>query len=68
MKTKTKKKKKLTVNASELSNIRMVAGNENKYSKVIVGSELKEWVAIGWITLRKATPADADTYPRVIYS
>lgn len=54
-----------TIEASKLSIIRMTAGNENTISKVIDNSELKEWVGIGWITLRPATVADKKKYPTV---
>jgi hypothetical protein len=32
----------------------------------IVGNELKEFVGIGWITIRVATEDDLKQYPRVI--
>jgi hypothetical protein len=44
-----------TVKRSELSNMKMVAGNENKYDAVIVDGVVKEWVGFGWI--------DTDTKP-----
>lgn len=47
----------------ELSNLRMVAGNERKYDKVIDDGELKEWVGFGWITLREAVEEDYEKYP-----
>jgi hypothetical protein len=47
---------------SEATNVAMVAGNERKFTKVIDGEDLKEWVGIGWIILRKATPADKKRY------
>jgi hypothetical protein len=53
------------VKASELSKLRMVAGNEKKYSAVIDNGILKEWVAIGWIDLRKATEKDYQKFPVV---
>jgi len=53
------------VKASELSKFRMVAGNEKKYSAVIDNGVLKEWVAIGWIDLRKATQEDYEKFPVV---
>ena len=43
---------------AKLTNLRMTAGNEKKYRLVIDGEDVKEWVGIGWITLRKATAAD----------
>ena len=56
-----------TVKASELSNLRMTAGNENKYDMVIQNDQLKEWVGIGWITIRLATDDDRKEYPTVVY-
>jgi len=47
-----------TVKRNELSNIRMVAGNEKKYSMVILNDHLKEWVGIGWVVIRLATDED----------
>lgn len=38
------------VRRSDLTNIKMVAGNEKKYSKVIDDGQIIEWVGIGWIT------------------
>lgn len=48
----------LKVKRSELTNLRMVAGNERKYDKVIIDGRVKEWVGIGWIDL--GMPSDAD--------
>lgn len=53
-----------TVKRSELSNIRMVAGNEKKYQKIILDGVVKEWVAIGWIEIDDYP--DTDKYPTVI--
>lgn len=46
------------IKASECSNLRMVAGNEKRFSKVIQGNDVMEWVGIGWIRIRTATAAD----------
>ncbi len=54
-----------TVKASELSNLRMAAGNEKKYSAVIDDGILKEWVAIGWIDIRPAEESDYEKFPVV---
>jgi len=54
-----------TVKRNELSNIRMVAGNEKKYSMVILNDHLKEWVGIGWVVIRLATDEDRKNYPTV---
>jgi len=50
----------------EVSTLRMVAGNEDQISKVIDGVLLKEWVGIGWVTLRNATDQDKKNYPTLI--
>ena len=54
-----------TIKASELSTIRMVAGNEKRVKKVIDNGILIEWVAIGWVDVRKATLADYKKFPTV---
>ena len=54
-----------TVRRSEISNIRMAAGNEKKYSMVILNGGLKEWVGIGWIPIRSATDDDRKKWPTV---
>ena len=56
-----------TVKASELSNLRMTAGNEEKYDMVIQNDQLKEWVGIGWVVIRLATDEDRLNYPTVVY-
>lgn len=55
-----------TVKRSELGRLRMTAGNERKYNKVIVSGYVREWVGIGWIDLDKATEEDRQKYPTVI--
>jgi hypothetical protein len=52
-----------TIKRSELTNLRMVAGNERKYDNVIIDGVLKNWVGIGWVEIRTATPADKRKYP-----
>lgn len=55
-----------TVHVSELSRLKMVAGNETRYRCVIDGDALIEWVGFGWIMIRPATPEDRRSYPRVV--
>lgn len=55
-----------TVKRRELSNLRMVAGNEKKYEIVIDGDAVKEWVGFGWIVLRAPTGRDLQRYPKVV--
>ncbi len=54
-----------TVKRSELSILKMAAGNEKKYSIVIIDGVKKEWVGIGWIDIGKPTAKDRITYPVV---
>jgi hypothetical protein len=53
------------VKRSELTTLRMVAGNEKKYDTIIVDGEVKTWVGIGWITEREATEEDYELLPFV---
>lgn len=55
-----------TVKLSELSNLRMVAGNEKKYDTVVIAGVVKQWVGIGWVGEDKATEADCKKYPVAI--
>lgn len=55
-----------TVSFSEIGRLQMVAGGEKKIKRVILQGELKEWVAIGWITLRTATQDDRKCYRTVV--
>lgn len=55
----------MKVKASELSKLRMTAGNENRYSKVIQDGRLLQWVGIGWVDLGTATKEDYSNYPEV---
>lgn len=54
-----------TVPATELSSLKMTTGNEKRFTIVIDGDDVKEWVGIGWITLHKVTAADRRKYPIV---
>lgn len=44
----------------------MAAGNEKRFTRVIDENILKEWVAIGWVDVRKATKEDKKKYPKVV--
>ena len=57
-----------TIEASQLSICRMVAGNEKKYKMVIDNKILKEWVGIGWVDVREATSEDYKKFPIVTRS
>lgn len=48
---------------SELTNMKMVAGNEKKYDTVVIGGIVKQWVGIGWVGEDEATDEDRDKYP-----
>ncbi len=56
----------LTVKRSELSSMKMVEGNEKKFSKVIDGGVVKEWVGFGWLMLGLANADDEKTLPKVV--
>lgn len=51
---------------SELATIKMTTGNEKKYSAVIVDGRRVQWVGIGWVDERPATPDDYQTLPVAI--
>jgi len=61
------KKKVTTVQASDLTLLKMVAGGEKRH-KIVVDTDgiLKEWVGFGWIDLRQASEADRERWPRVV--
>ena len=54
-----------TVKRSQLSTVRMVAGNEKKYQRVIDNGIIKNWVGFGWVDERDATDKDHEKYPKV---
>jgi len=54
-----------TVKRFELSRVKMVAGNEKKYSRVILDGEVNNWVGFGWVSEGAATEADRKKYPTV---
>lgn len=47
----------------EISRLRMVAGNENKFCDVIHNGRHMHWVGIGWVTQGVATNEDYSKYP-----
>lgn len=51
---------------SELTNLRMVAGNEKKYKRIVLDGSLKEWVGIDWVRIRTASERDKKVYPTVV--
>lgn len=54
-----------TVKRSQLSQIKMVAGNEKKYSRVILNNRIQNWVGFGWVDEGRATTAQKKLYPVV---
>lgn len=54
-----------TIKRYELSNLRMVAGNEKRITHVILEGEVKMWMGIGWVTMRPASAEDLAMYPTV---
>lgn len=63
---RAKARRHKTVRRSACSRIAMVGRNERKFTRVIDDGVLKEWVAIGWIDIRKATKSDRSRYPKVV--
>lgn len=55
-----------TVKRSELSSWKMAAGNEKTITQVIFEGLVRDWVGIGWINMRKATPEDYAKLPVVV--
>lgn len=53
-----------TVSFHEFRN--RILSDKSKLDYVIVGNELKQYVGIGWITLRVVTMDDLTKYPRVV--
>ena len=53
------------IRRSEVTNIRMVARNEKKYSRIIMNNHVHNWVGFGWIDEGKATTKDKQKYPEV---
>ena len=66
MKRRSKKPRAKTIKRSELSNIKMVAGGEDRISKVILDGTVRQWVGIGWVDEGQASAADKRKYPTVI--
>jgi len=55
-----------TVNAKELSTFAMIAGNEQKYTRVVDNGMVKNWVGFGWVEEGKATQENIEKYPTVV--
>jgi hypothetical protein len=60
------KNKYKKVQLKELTNLKMIAGNEKKYSCVIINGILNDWVGFGWVEVRKATKKDLQKFPIAI--
>lgn len=59
-------KSELAVPFKDLSTLRMVSGNENKYDHVIIGTRLQHWVGIGWVDHGPITRLLLDTQLRAV--
>lgn len=57
------KKKSKTVTFDEFKE--RIISKHSKLDRAIVGKKLLEYVGIGWITIRAATPEDFNKYPTV---
>ena len=55
-----------TVKRSELTTLKMVEGNEKKYSTVIIDGILKDWVGFGWVGEGKASIENKRKYPTMV--
>ena len=55
-----------TVKRSELSNVHMAGGNEEKYTKIILDDHVHNWVGFAWVDEGKATKSDKQKYPTVV--
>ena len=65
--SKPSSKSVTTVSRSELSTIKMAAGNEKRFGTVIMDGIVQEWAGIGWISNGvPATKRDYKNYPEVI--
>lgn len=56
-----------TVHARELSSLKMAAGNEKKFPRVVLDGDVRDWVGIGWINSGKAQSPRDDKLPRVVF-
>lgn len=54
------------VKRDELTPMKMVAGNENLYSRVVDDGRLRGWVGIGWVDEGMATDEHRALYPTVV--
>ncbi len=50
----------------ECTNLKMVAGNEQRFTRVIIEHDVQHWVGMGWIVERPATEEDYRQYAVVI--
>ena len=54
------------VTREELTKLRMVAGNEKRYSYIVDGDRVLQWVGIGWVEVRRPTAEDLESLPVVV--
>ncbi len=55
----------MNIPIKEVTNSAMIAGNEKKYTHIILNNIVKQWVGIGWIDLHIASTKDLEKYPTV---
>lgn len=55
-----------TVKRAELTNRAMIAGNEDKYTRVIVDGTVRMWVGFGWVNEGKPSASERKTLPKAI--
>ena len=55
-----------TVKASDCDTMKMVAGNEKKFTTIIHNGHRKHWVGFGWVDEGEATDEDKKKFPTVL--
>lgn len=45
--------KRKSIHRHELSKLAMIAGNENRITKIAMEGEILQWIGIGWVTNSK---------------
>jgi len=52
--------------AYDVTNLKMVSGNEKKYPTVIYHGVVRDWCGFGWIALHDAIKIDYESFPVVV--
>lgn len=59
-------KPQLLLRRGDVTNAKMVAGNERRFTRVVVDGRVKCWVGIGWVDEGDPTPAQLRSLPLVV--